>query len=436
MYNKLIRIPIIYIAALTASFSINAQTSSDSLNLKMVINNVIQNNPLLKLSAENINLTALSVEMARSAYLPTIDVNGSYSRMAPIPSFDIPQFGHIQMYPNNSMGLSVDLHQMVYDFGKTGKSITVQGLNKEMSELSTEQLKQNLVLTSAGLFYSLFYLQTAHSIIDEHLNTLKKHLDFVENKQKTGSATQYEILSTQVKVSTTETLLSELETNYNIQLSKLNTLMGQELKDVKMTMDTSTLEAAEFSDTMSSFALSHRDDLLMLEKKKATAEVNLIQAKIQNYPTISLFGSAGYKNGYISDIEKLQANFIVGASLHVPVFQGNRKTIKMNMAGCVINMNKYEMENSTKVAMNEISESYSQLQLSLKKINQSIVQLNQAQQAYDHAEVNYKEGVITNLDLIYASDMLADSKLQLLKNKIDYNFNLLKYKAAMGERIF
>jgi outer membrane protein TolC len=60
----------------------------------------------------------------------------------------------------------------------------------------------------------------------------------------------------------------------------------------------------------------------------------------------------------------------------------------------------------------------------------------QAIEAYEHAEVNFREGVITNLDLIVASDMLSESQLQLLKNKIDYQYNLLKYKTAIGEPIF
>jgi outer membrane protein len=405
------------------------QSVPDTLRFQDVVNNVLQNNPLIKESGEKITSSELAVRLARTAYLPTFDINASYSRMAPIPAFDIPQFGHIQMYPDNSMSVSLDAHQLVYDFGKTGRTADLQETGKELATLSAEQLKQKLVLASANLFYSLVFLQAAKDITNEHLGTLKKHLKFIEDKQLTGSATQYEILSTRVKVSATETQFTEMETAYTIQLAHLNSLMGTDLKEIVLDNDTAKLGKQEPMDSSFIFAAGHRDELLLGQKRKSMEEMNYDVIRTSNAP-------GGFKNGYLPEINKEQPNFIVGLSLRVPVFDGNRKHVKLQMADCSIKQSNYELENTTQQVHDEITESYSQLGLSEKKIEQSEILLQQAKEAYDHAEVNFREGVITNLDLFYAEDMLSDSKLTLLKNKIDYRLNLLKFKAAMGERLY
>ena len=72
----------------------------------------------------------------------------------------------------------------------------------------------------------------------------------------------------------------------------------------------------------------------------------------------------------------------------------------------------------------------------LKKVKQSELQLQQASQAYELAEVSYKAGVITNLDLLDSYTALSESKLALYKTKIDYAANLQRLKIAIGQNIY
>jgi len=57
-------------------------------------------------------------------------------------------------------------------------------------------------------------------------------------------------------------------------------------------------------------------------------------------------------------------------------------------------------------------------------------------QAYSLAETNFQAGGITNLDLLDSSTSVAESKLALLKTKIDYSVSFLKLKIALGEQIY
>jgi outer membrane protein TolC len=83
-----------------------------------------------------------------------------------------------------------------------------------------------------------------------------------------------------------------------------------------------------------------------------------------------------------------------------------------------------------------VVESHVNAEAALKKVAQSELQLQQAQQAYSLAETSFKSGVITNLDLLDSSTSMSESRLSLLKTKIDYTVSLLKLKIVCGERLY
>ncbi len=73
---------------------------------------------------------------------------------------------------------------------------------------------------------------------------------------------------------------------------------------------------------------------------------------------------------------------------------------------------------------------------SRKKVSQYELQLAQALKAYSLAETSFNSGTITNLDLLDSNTSVSESRLQLLKARMDYAASIYKLKAAMGERLY
>jgi outer membrane protein len=414
---------------------INAQTSSDSLTYNAVMEAVVRKNPLIKQAEEKVNNSQWKEKLTKSTYLPNISADANVTRLYPVPAFDFNSM-HIQMVPDVSMDYGIKVSQTIYDFGKTNDNLGLQQTNTEINRLNVDQLKQRITLTSAGYFFSLIYIQSAVSIKTDELKILKQHLEYVDNKQRTGSATQYEILSTKVRISTTESQLTDLQTSREVLLSHLCNLMDTSNAKfaIKNNMMSDKLLAAE--DSFYNFALNHRDDALLIDKKASMAEWNYKIAQSQSNPSLIFIGSIGYKNGYLPEVNSLKYNYLAGLSLNVPLFDGNRKHINKQIACSGIADVKYEKENLHNVINDEVKENYVSLKMAEQKINQFKMQLEQATEAYNHAQINFKAGAITNLDLLDASNMLAESKLMLLKSQIDFKLYLIKFKAAIGERLY
>lgn len=413
--------------------------SGDSLSLNEILNEVIHNYPSIKKAQTDLESSDARIGLANTAYLPDVNLTGSFTLLGPTTSLTMPGLGSFQLYPPDNYSAALNVSETIYDFGKTQKNITFAKQSKELVGLSVDQLKQKLSTMMVGNFYSIVLLQEAVKIKNEELTTLNEHLAYVQKKVATGSATNYEILTTKVRISSIENQKTDLLTALKIQLSQLNSFLGKP-QDLPLIVKEELLapQLLASNDSLFAFALDHRTEMKIARQKSTLADTHLKIVNIQNNPSLNFYGSGGYKNGYFND--KYQdtgnLNYVVGIGLKVPIFDANRSKYTKIQAQSDINGNNQETELARRTIVNEVVESKANAESALKKIKQSELQLEQAQQAYSLAETNFKAGAITNLDLLDSSTAVAESKLALLKTKIDYSVSLLKLKISLGEQIY
>ncbi|MBP1638859.1 MAG: outer rane efflux protein [Bacteroidetes bacterium] len=433
-----------YIFSLSMAFPVvlqaqsgNPVAGSDSLGLETVINKVIETYPSVKKAELDIETANAKIGLAKSAYYPNIDLSSNYSHVGPTSKFTLPGLGSFQMYPADNYSATVSVNQQIYDFGKTDKSVTLETQSKVLSQMSVEQLKQRLSQTLVGNYYSIVFLQEAIRIKDEELKTLNEHLRFVEKKAASGSATQYEILTTKVRISNIENQKTDLLTTLQVQQSQLNSFLGRSQQSaLTLKENIHAPEIVEEVGVLSNKALDQRDELKIARQKSLMTNTRLKMVNVQNNPALNLFATGGYKNGYIPELGDLKANYTVGVSFKVPLFDANRSKYNRQQVQTDLKAVDQDTELMRRNIVNEVVDCRANVDASLKKIAQSELQLQQAQQAYQLAETSFKSGTITNLDLLDSSTSLAESHLAVMKARVDYTVSLLKLKIALGERIY
>lgn len=411
--------------------------SGDSLSLKSIISEVVQNHPAVKKAEEELNVSDAKIGIAKSAKQPNVDITSSYSRMGPVSSITIPDMGSFSIIPHDTYSAAVNATQVLYDFGKTDKTISLETQGKELVGQSVEQVKQKLSQAAIGVYFSMVYLQEAVKIKDEQLKTLNEHLRYVQKKQETGSATRYEILTTQVKISGIENQKTDLLTALQIQVCQLNMLLGKPENAAQKVKNEFSSLAPEFqNDSLITEAMRNRDEMKIAREKAKLADLKLDLTSYQNKPVVSGYVSGGLKNGYIPYLLDPKANFVAGVGIKIPVFDGKRKEFNVSQAQSAIQMNNQETEITRRTIVDQVVEAEANVAASKKKVDQSELQLHQANQAYDLAKVSFESGVITNLELIEGSTAVSESRLMVLKSKIDYAVNIYKLKSAIGERLY
>jgi outer membrane protein TolC len=421
---------------LTSVIEVSAQTN-DSLSLNAVLTQVLANFPTIKKNLIEAAAADAHIGMARTAYLPDVSINSSYAHIGPVSSIEFPGLGVFKMFPSDNFSASVDVYETIYDFGRTKHNIDFAIESKKILSLSADQIKQRLSSGVITSFYAMVFLQEAVKIKDEQLKTLNEHLRFIEKKKETGSATQYEVLTTKVRISSIENQKTDLLSSLKVQICQLNSLLGQPEKTTLIVKkELQTIQEFNPSDSLLTFATQTRQELKIAQEKEAISELHYKVVGLQNNPNISFFANGGTKNGYFPDLNKQTPNYAVGIGLKIPLFDAGRKKFNLQLAQTDIDGNKEDIELARRTVVNEVVENEANVQSALQKISQSDLQLQQAQQAYTLAVTSFKSGVITNLELLDNSTSLSETKLQLLKTKIDYSLSVLKLKIALGEKVY
>ncbi len=418
--------------------AVKSQTiATDSLSLSSIITEVVQNHPAVKKAMEDINNSDAKIGLAQAANLPVVDLGSSYSRIGPISEITIPQMGSFKLFPEDNYSATLYVNQIITDFGKTDKNIQFEKQGKELSLQSVEQVKQRLSQLVTANYYSLVFLQEAIKIKDEQLNNLNEHLSFIRKKQASGSATQYEVLTTQVRISNIENQKTDLAAARVVKICQLNSLLGKPASSFQLVKNQIDLSLPVMqSESLITEAMKNRDEMKLAIQKAKLADMRYKITDAQNNPVFAGFLSGGVKNGYIPDLLAPKANFVAGVGLKIPIFDGKRKTYNLVQAKSAIQVNSEETEIIRRAIVDEVVEAESNLQASQKKVEQSDLQLTQAIQAYKLAKVSYDMGAITNLEVLDGQTSVSESRLNLLKAKIDNTVNLYKLKTAIGERLY
>jgi outer membrane protein len=410
---------------------------SDSLTLQDIIGRVVTTHPTVRDAEEAINRANAGIELARTGYYPVAALDASYANIGPVTKLTIPDMGTFQLYPANNYSAAISFRQVIYDFGRTRQNIELANESKVIGEHALEQVKQKMSMLAVNNYYNLVYIQAAIKIKDEELVTLNEHLQQVEKMMSTGSATEYQVLSTRVKISKVEGQKVDLKAALEAQQSFLNSMIGNDnnIKPVVKADLQVDLPEVE-SDSLLTYAYKNRDEVLINQERATLASLKYDMVRLQNKPVLSLQASGGAKNGYIPDLNKLMPNYAVGLGFRVSLFDGNKTRYNLAQVRSDITSLEYESDYTKRSVSNELSQAEAYMYAAKEKITQFGLQLTQALQAYSLAETSFKSGVITNLDLLDANTAVSESKLMLLKARIDYAASIYKLKAALGERIY
>lgn len=425
-----------FINAQTESSNRKELLSSDSLTLKEILSVVILNHPSVKEAEEILNETDYRINNAKSGYYPNVDISASYAHIGPVPSVSLGDQS-FAMAPSDNIGGALNFRQTIYDFGRTSRSILLEKENQNIESVNVSIVKQRLTMNVINTFYALTYLQDALQIKNKDLESLQDHLEFVKKQQITGTATKYEILATQVRISSTESQKIDLETLIKSQRVVMDMLAGMPsifIPKIKRELNIKTVNIS--SDSLVNYGFSQRVDLASALEKEKKAELQYNLMKTTEMPLLSFIASGGGKNGYFPDLGIVKANYLVGLDLRIPLFDGYRKKNNLALAKSYINTFAYETELTKRNINNEIVEADANKKAAEKKIKQFEIQLELADEAFSMAKTKYANGTITNLEMLDMETAVSDSRLLLMKANIDYILSIYRMRIAIGDKLY
>ena len=401
------------------------QATENILTLDGAIKLTLNNQPLLKQALEQVNAAEAKIKEQKSYYYPRIDGDLGYIRIGPVPTIEF--LGHnFELAPANNYNANISISQLVYDFGKRNAFLELSKTYQLSAMDKIKLIKNNLAYQTIQSYYTILLLERSTDVSNEQISTLEKHLDLTQKKVASGSATDFDILTTKVKIADAQNRKTDIDNALTKQNLTLNSLIGWPSNSPfhlvgEFHVDSSVVDL----ESLLHEAFNQRPEMRLAKDAHKNAMVTRKVASLTDRPNLGVLASYGFKNGYQPDLNEMVGNWTAGIQASVPIFDGNLRNARVEVAEANVKVSEEEIQELQRTLKLEVEQAVADLEASRFKIKTSKVQVEHAEQAVARARNQYQDGVITNLDLIDAETSLARAKLMYLQ--VVYQ-NVLSYQ--------
>lgn len=156
----------------------------------VLVNRMLKNNKILKNQYMNLKLARLDVKSAKSLYYPSVSITGSagYSELDQ-SSKTINQFNQNRPGFNTSIGIS--LSYTIFDGNSRERALRAARLEKEISEVMTEDMEQELKNQLAQEYELYEVRKQLLNVAGENLESAELNLDISRNKLENGTINSF-----------------------------------------------------------------------------------------------------------------------------------------------------------------------------------------------------------------------------------------------------
>jgi len=431
--NIIIIVIITIISAAGISYSQNSL--SGPLTLDKAIQLTLKNQPLINQAEAEVNAASAKIKEQKSFDYPDVSADLSYTRLGPISTI---AFGNesFRLFPGNNYDAHISARYNIFDFGMKKALVDLTKSYKLTAQEKINYVKNSLSYKTVNIFYSILFLEKSLKVKNDQISTLESHLEITKKKVQSGSATDFDILTTKVRVASAQNQKVDIENEIAKQKIALRSLLGLSSNaPINLQGDLSLISQSANSDSLLAQAYAQREELKIANDAINSIELQKNAASLSDSPTLNAMASYGIKNGLMPDLDVLRGNWAVGISANIPIFNGNRKDAKIEEAEANLNANDSHITVLKREIKTQVQQAISELQTSRAKLSSTELQVEEAKQALQRAQASYKNGVITNLDLLDAETSLTEAEFLHLRVIFQNIINTYSLRESVGDII-
>lgn len=269
------------------------------------------------------------------------------------------------------------------DVAKTVESI--QGL-------SYEKAKEELTVQIGKVYYLAQASKAQLLLTGQNLSRMEELCEITEALYGQGVVMEVDLNRVRISRQMLQTELTMQNTLHEQQLNMLRYLMDM---SVDAPLDVTPMDSTFQPQPVESVS-STLPELLLAEKRRLLVGQQIKTVKAGYLPTLSLtgyIGGLGYNEKFHQLTDHWFGNSYLGISLRVPIFEANTKHLKIRQ----YRYDAQQAQNALDMLRRHTEKSYADAMLQMSR-NMEIVRTQnecrkQAEEVYQIAEVQYKEGV-------------------------------------------
>lgn len=430
----------------------DVSAQNENPGLDDYINIAFAQNKGLKQQEFDLDKSLYALKEAKSMYLPTISMLGSYTKASGGRTIDIPlgdllnpvyqslnQLSGKTNFPalsNQSFTFNAD---NFYD-AKLRTSLPLINAEIRYNKLIKQELitnqqaavnvyKRALVKDIKTAYYRYYQTLQGIAVYNSALLLIKENIRENESLLRNGVRNGTALLRSQTEQQKTMASLIQAQHNTKNAASYFNFLLNRPLDD-SIKIDTTAINRliTEPDTTMGS---GRREELKQLQVMQQVYNLDYKMQKSGIIPKLNTFVDLG-SQGFDFTVNNKSRYYIWGVNLQWDIFTGGQRKYRAAQSKASYNSATAKLDETQQAFQLELDQSYRNYQSAKAACKSITAQLNFAAKYYNDQKKAYRAGQLLYLELIDAENQLTGAKLQLAEAQANLQITLAELERSQA----
>jgi outer membrane protein TolC len=403
---------------------------SGKLSIEDCLKLALGNNKVLQRVVQEKEIARGEEVKSYSAILPAVGLTGEYTRLDKVASLGPITFGDVDNY---SLGLRVT--QPVFAGGSIAAKINAGKLFSLLADETVRAAVQDLTYTAGHAYYDVLLNQHLSQISADTVRSAQAHLDSVKKKRQGGVASDFDVLRAEVELSNFQAELIQNKNAINIAKARLLKVMGVS-QDSDFTLSTE-LTYVSLKMTMGQAveaAYRNRPDLFGRQFDIKLQKELLNIARSQYWPSISGYYDNTWSKPDPHNRTKIEWGkaWQVGLAATFPIFDGFAREGEIIAQKARVKQAQIDLIDTEETALFELTKALLSIEDAKEFVESQRLNLTRAEEGSRLADVGYREGINTQVEIIDAQSALTKARAFYYQAVYSHIVAKLDLQKAMG----
>lgn len=412
-----------------------------ALSWEQVVDVGLKQNLELKILKQDIKNQKFNVYKSISDFLPTVN----YSFQA-VNNVELP----VLVFMGNRFRIGTKYNfthalQLQYPLFLGGARLANFSIQRHARKSLLQMLKgkeQEVAFKAIEAYYQVMLSNDLLRVNQKAWAAAKANFEQVEKFYQAGTASQLDFLRAKARLSQTIPALTSAKNKLQMSKENLKFILNLAAEDSIVILDSlvvkhfwPALKKKSLAE-LQTIALQSRPDLKSLEHQKTMSSRQKWIAGSRFVPQVVLTANVQHQaflekaNVTAKDYTRSKA---AGVVIQWPLFEGAKRVFELQQSFIQSKKMELQQEQLRKAILLEVKNSYHQFQEAEQNLVSLEAAFQEAQETLRLADLMYKEGVSTQVEVLNAQTAFTNAELSYRKGIFDYNISQLRLLKAIGQ---
>jgi outer membrane protein TolC len=392
----------------------------------------LRNNPRVGGAAARVREARARITQRRAVRYPQFGVSNFVFRQGPVvPSFEE---GGNPAVPAYRWNVGVFLQQILFDWGQRSarQRVAERETDAAAARLSETQNDVRLVVTVA--YYNVFRARELLRVATERRESAAEQLRVARARFDSDVAPRFDVIRAEAELANAEQEVIDAQNDVAVSEAAFNTALGRDVTTpVALRFDPKVLPEDIPFERAREAAIANRPQLEAFRQTVRATEQEIRARRAEDKPQVGL--SAAYDRPNPGGFASTEYRYTAGLVMTWPFFDSGLTRGRVREARSVLEADRQALEQARQQVELDVRQAQLDIGEARRRISTAEQEVRSAAEALRVAEVRYRAGVGTNVEVTDAQVAAARAGQNLANARFDFEAAIARLESATGTPI-